>query len=55
MEHFKDLPKAICGVTVMNFIYKFTEAHFLYVLREHYYHSITAFIISMRYWGLILY
>jgi hypothetical protein len=48
MEFYKDLPKTICGITVMHCIYKFTVEHFVYGLREQYYHSITAFIISMR-------
>jgi hypothetical protein len=48
IEFYKDLPKAICGITVIHFIYKFTVAHFLYSLRDHYYYSITVFFISMR-------
>jgi hypothetical protein len=48
MEFYKDFPKAICGITVMDFIYKFTVTHFVYGLYEHNYHSISPFIISMR-------
>jgi hypothetical protein len=55
MVFYMDMPIALCGITAMHFIYKFTVAHFLYGLREHYYYSITVFIISMRYWGLLLY
>jgi hypothetical protein len=49
MEFYKDLQKDICGIIFMYFIYKFMASHFVYSLREHYYYSIIAFIISMRY------
>ena len=53
VKFYKDYPKAICDITFMHFNYKFMGALIMYTLRESYYHSISAFIISMRYWGLL--
>jgi hypothetical protein len=50
VEVYKDLPKAICGITFMHFTYKF-----MYSLRELYSHPIPAFIISVRYSVLVFY
>jgi hypothetical protein len=55
MEFHKDLLKAIRGITLMQLPYEFMGENFVYILRKLTSHSLTDFIISARYWGLLLY